>query len=217
LTSGEIVEQVIWHARRLKKNNEKLTNVVIMGMGEPFLNFDNVLSAIYRLNHKDGFSLGKRRFTVSTAGIIPGINRFAREEDQVNLAVSLHAAHDRVRSTLMPINRKYPLSDLMAACRDYIDKTHRRVSFEWALIDGVNDRPADAQELISLLRGMLCHVNLILLNPTDKYRRNASSNDAAQQFKLALDHAHIPCTIRSRRGLDIQAGCGQLAGKAKSS
>ena len=141
LTSGEIIEQVLFYARQLKESGESVTNVVVMGMGEPFHNYDATLQALDRLNNKDGFNLGARRFTISTVGLVPAIRRFAAEDRQYNLAVSLHAAEDQLRTSLLPINKKYPLNELLAACRDYVDQTRRRITFEWALIQGVNDSP----------------------------------------------------------------------------
>lgn len=211
LTSGEIVEQVIHFARRLKQQGKVVTNIVIMGMGEPFNNYDATMTAISRLNHPDGMGLGERRFTISTVGIVPGIKRFAEEHRQMNLAVSLHAANDALRSSLLPVNKAYPLADLVQACRYYIEQTNRRITFEWALIDGVNDRKQDALELASLLKGLLAHVNLILLNPTHKFTGKASTSEKARFFCQTLEASGIACTIRLRRGIDIMAGCGQLA------
>lgn len=213
LTSGEIVEQVLFYARELKKDDEVVTNIVVMGMGEPFLNYDNTLDAVDRLNDPRGYNLGARRFTISTVGLVPQIRDFAEEKRQVNLAVSLHAANDTLRSNLLPVNRKYPLSELIPACRDYVETTGRRITFEWALIDNVNDRLQDAKELAELIRGMICHVNVIPLNPTGQFTGKATSLDRARAFADALNATGIPCTIRLRRGVDIQAGCGQLAGK----
>lgn len=211
LTAGEIVEQVLHYARQLKSESKAVTNIVIMGMGEPFLNYDAVMEAVDRLNDPDGFNLGARRFTISTVGLVPMIDRFASEKRQVNLAISLHAANDELRSSLLPINKKYPLADLMRSCREYIAFTNRRITFEWALIEGVNDREQDAEELAALIKGMLCHVNIIPLNPTTKYAGQPTTRARAEKFKAVLDDAGIPCTIRLRRGIDIQAGCGQLA------
>ncbi|NMB54809.1 MAG: 23S rRNA (adenine(2503)-C(2))-methyltransferase RlmN [Leptolinea sp.] len=216
LTGGEIVEQVLYYARLLKTENEFVTNIVVMGMGEPFQNYDNTLEAIDRLNDSRGFNLGARRFTISTVGLIPAIQRFAVEKRQVNLAVSLHAANNSLRSQLLPINRKYPLEELIPVCREYIEITGRRLTFEWALIQGVNDRPQDARELVDLVRGMICHVNVIPLNPTQSFTGKATTADRARDFAAILNEAGIPCTIRLRRGIDIQAGCGQLAGKHKN-
>lgn len=213
LTSGEIVEQVLYFARLLNMEHEVLTNIVVMGMGEPFNNYDNTLAAVDRLNDQRGFNLGARRFTISTVGLVPMIQQFAAEKRQVNLAVSLHAANDPLRSSLLPINKKYPLSELIPACREYVEITGRRISFEWALIRDINDRPQDASELTELVRGMNCHINVIPLNPTGAYTGNATAISRAQEFADQLNTARIPCTIRLRRGIDIQAGCGQLAGK----
>jgi 23S rRNA (adenine2503-C2)-methyltransferase len=215
LTGGEIVEQVLYYARLLKAGNEVVTNIVVMGMGEPFQNYDNTLAAIDRLNDSRGFNLGARRFTISTVGLVPAIQRFAGEKRQINLAVSLHAANNSLRSQLLPVNRKYPLEELIPACREYIETTGRRLTFEWALIQGVNDRPQDARELVDLVHGMICHVNVIPLNPTQSFAGKATTADRAREFAAILNEAGIPCTIRLRRGIDIQAGCGQLAGKHK--
>jgi len=214
LSGGEIVTQVLHYARILRAEGREVTNIVIMGMGEPFHNYDAIMAAIDRLNDPAGLNLGARRFTISTVGLVPAIRRFAAEKRQVNLAVSLHAANDDLRSSLMPINQKYPLGDLVPACRNYVDATGRRITFEWALIQGVNDTPEQAGALASLLRGLLCHVNVIPLNPTQKYAGQGSTRQRAEAFRDRLDQAGIPCTIRLRRGIDIQAGCGQLATQA---
>ncbi len=211
LSSGEIVEQVLYYARDLQKSGKKVTNVVVMGMGEPLANYEAVLAAIDRLNDPAGMNLGARRFTISTVGLVPMIQRFAAEKRQVNLAISLHAANDSLRSSLLPINKRFPLVELMQACREYGAATGRRLTFEWALIEGVNDRVEDASELAKLVHGLLCHVNIIQLNPTHKYAGKATSRQTAELFKQTLENAGIPCTIRLRRGIDIQAGCGQLA------
>jgi 23S rRNA (adenine2503-C2)-methyltransferase len=215
LSSGEIVEQVLYYTRILQAEGEKVTNVVVMGMGEPFHNYEATLAAIDRLSHPEGLNLGARRFTISTVGLVPMIRRFANEHRQVNLAISLHAADDELRSSMLPINKKYPLEELMAACREYVERTHRRITYEWALIRDVNDTPEQAHKLASLLKGMLCHVNVIPLNPTDKFNGQATTLERARAFREILEQNGIPCTIRLRRGIDIQAGCGQLAGQAK--
>lgn len=217
LSSGEIVEQVLYFARRLQASGEHVTNVVLMGMGEPFHNYDASMQAIDRLNHPEGFNFGARRFTVSTVGLVPAIRRFSSEKRQVNLAVSLHAADDDLRSSLLPINRKYPLDVLLQACRDYVENTHRRITFEWALIQGMNDSLEQARKLSQRLEGMLCHVNIIPLNPTKRYAGQASSQHQARIFRDELERHAIPCTIRVRRGIDIQAGCGQLASQQAQS
>ena len=211
LTSGEIVEQVLFYARKLAARGERVTNIVLMGMGEPFHNYDATLAAIDRLNHPEGMKLGARRFTISTVGLIPGIERFTRERRQVNLAISLHAADDDLRSSMLPVNKRYPIADLMSAVRRYTETTHRRVTFEWALINGVNDTPEQAQRLATLLQGMLAHVNVIPLNPTEGFEGQATTPERARRFQSILETRGIPCTIRLRRGIDIQAGCGQLA------
>jgi len=211
LSSGEIVEQVIYHARQLLGQKKRVTNVVLMGMGEPFHNYDATMEAIDRLNHPAGFSLGARRFTISTVGLVPAIRRFMAEKRQVNLAISLHATDDRLRSAMLPVNKRYPISELIQACREYVDQTRRRISFEWALIQDVNDSAEQARDLARLLHGLLCHVNVIPLNPTHQYNGKATTRQRAVAFCKELESLGIPCSIRLRRGIDIQAGCGQLA------
>jgi 23S rRNA (adenine2503-C2)-methyltransferase len=215
LSSGEIVEQVVYYARLLKAEGLPVTNIVVMGMGEPFHNYEATMSAIDRLNDPAGMNLGERRFTISTVGLIPLIRRFANEKRQINLAVSLHAADDELRTSMLPINKKYPLDELFATCRDYVDATRRRITFEWALIQGVNDTPEQARRLAERVRGMLCHVNAIPLNPTQAYKGQATTRQRAEAFCAELEKVGIPCSIRLRRGIDIQAGCGQLAGSAR--
>ena len=211
LTPGEIIDQVLYFARRLRDQNEStVDNVVFMGMGEPLLNFDALWQAIEMLNSPQGFGLGARQMTISTAGIVPGIRRLSREGLQVGLAVSLHAANDNLRNMLVPINWKYPLEKLMAACRDYVESTGRRVSFEYALFEGLNDSTEHARALAKLLKGMNCHVNLIAGNPTSDAEFKASGKGAVLAFQEELQLRHIPCTLRVRRGIDIDAGCGQL-------
>lgn len=212
LSSGEIVAQVMYYARMVREQGEYVTNVVLMGMGEPFHNYDNTMAAIDRLNDPDGYNFGARRFTISTVGLVPMIRRFADEKRQVNLAISLHAADDEERSKIMPVNRKYPIAELLNACHYYVAQTGRRVTFEWALIAGVNDSEEVARRLAARLKGLLCHVNAIPLNPTIGYQGRATTRQSAAKFKGTLEQAGIPCTIRMRRGIDIQAGCGQLAG-----
>ncbi|MBE0688077.1 MAG: 23S rRNA (adenine(2503)-C(2))-methyltransferase RlmN [Anaerolineaceae bacterium] len=211
LTSGEIVEQVLYFARQLKTDDEKVTNIVLMGMGEPFHNYDATMKAIDCLGDPNGFGLGARRFTISTVGLVPMIKRFADEKRQVNLAISLHAVDDSERSSLMPVNKKYPIQDVIDACKYYIEKTNRRITFEWALIAGKNDSEQTAQKLAYLLKGLLCHVNAIPLNPTSQSTYQASDREQTIKFQKVLEKNGIPCTIRLRRGIDIQAGCGQLA------
>ena len=212
LSSGEIVAQVMYYARMLREENQAVTNIVLMGMGEPFHNYDNSMAAIDRLNDPEGYNFGARRFTISTVGLVPMIRRFADEKRQVNLAISLHAADDESRVSMLPINKKYKIEEVLDACRYYVNQTGRRITFEWALIHGVNDTPEIAKTLASRLKGLLCHVNAIPLNPTAGYHGKATDRGRAAVFKAALEQAGIRCTIRMRRGIDIQAGCGQLAG-----
>jgi len=213
LSSGEIVAQLMYYARLLHAQGEVITNVVVMGMGEPFHNYDNTMAAIDRLNDPDGYNFGARRFTISTIGLVPAIRRFAAEKRQVNLAISLHAADDALRASMLPVNKRYPIDELLEACRDYIAATGRRITFEWALVNGVNDTPEQARLLASKLKGLLCHVNAIPLNPTEGYSGKATTRQRANEFKEILTRCGVPCTIRLRRGMDILAGCGQLASR----
>src|SRR5687767_4674956 len=174
LSSGEIIAQVMYYARMLKEENEVVTNIVLMGMGEPFHNYDNTMEAIDRLNDPNGYNFGARRFTISTVGLVPQIRRFADEKRQVNLAISLHAADDAARVSMLPINKKYKIDEVLDACRYYVSQTGRRITFEWALIHGVNDSPEVAKKLASRLKGLLCHVNAIPLNPTAGYHGKAT-------------------------------------------
>jgi 23S rRNA (adenine2503-C2)-methyltransferase len=217
LSGGEIVAQVMHYARAWARSDETVTNIVLMGMGEPFHNYENSMAAIDRLNDPRGYNFGARRFTISTVGLVPQIRRFADEKRQVNLAISLHAADDASRLEMLPINKKYNIEAVLDACRYYVAQTGRRITFEWALIDGVNDTPEVARQLASRLKGLMCHVNAIPLNPTAGYAGAATSRERAVRFKAVLEQAGIPCTIRMRRGIDIQAGCGQLAGFLVSS
>ena len=280
LTAGEIVAQVLHFARVLRAEGERVTNVVLMGMGEPLLNYDASLAAIRRLIDPQGFRLGQRHITLSTVGIVPGIDRLSREKGigtpvegpagvpvgaqliapqrepptpqreppekpqqtpqrepsekpqqtpqreppekppgkplQITLAVSLHAATDDLRDQLVPINRKYPLDELFAACHRYVERTGRRISFEWALIAGVNDSTVQAEALAARLSGLRAHVNLIPLNPTPTYEGKPSPPEAIAAFTAVLDRHRIPYTLRLRRGIEIQAGCGQLRYRALS-
>jgi 23S rRNA (adenine2503-C2)-methyltransferase len=187
-----------------------VTNVVFMGMGEPLINYDNLWQAIRTLNSPDALALGARRMTVSTVGVVPRIRRFTREDLAVNLAISLHAANDTLRSRLAPLNEKYPLAALMDACREYIAVTHRRLTFEYALIAGENDSIEAADELGRLLHGMLAHVNLIPLNPVPGTGLSATPREQVRAFAAAVERHGVPCTVRIERGQDIAAACGQL-------
>jgi len=215
LSRGEIIEQVIKTAADLGQSGKKLTNVVFMGMGEPFNNYQPVMEAVRILNDSRGFGMGTRRFTISTVGLIPEIKRFTEENTQINLAISLHAADDELRSSIVPINRKYPIRELMEVCRQYLQKTNRRITFEWALIDGINDTAEQARKLSNLVGGMLAHVNIIRLNPVAHYGGKPAEEEKALIFQKILTDAGIACTIRLRRGIDIQAGCGQLASESQ--
>jgi len=225
LSAGEIVAQVIHFARDLRSaeirraeaqhrqaqiQGHLVSHVVLMGMGEPLANYAATRQAINVLIDPRGYGLGARQITLSTAGLLPGIRKLASEPWPINLAVSLHAADDDLRSQLLPVNRRYPLSELMSAVRDYVQQTGRRVTFEYALIANVNDAPAQAQQLAVLLRGVLCHVNLIPLNPTADCPLERSPRERVDAFRDLLDEAGIPTTVRMRRGIDIEAGCGQL-------
>jgi len=211
LSAGEIVAQALHCARLLRASGERLSNVVLMGMGEPLLNYDASLEAVRRLTDPSGFNLGQRHVTLSTVGVVPGIDRLAEEPLQITLAVSLHAATDELRDRLVPLNRRYPLDALFAACHRYFKRTGRRISFEWALIKGVNDSPAQAEALAARLAGLDAHVNLIPLNPTDGYQGEAPAPEAIAAFTAVLTRERIPHTVRLRRGIEIRAGCGQLS------
>ncbi len=210
LTAGEIVEQALFVARVLDGEGERLSNVVLMGMGEPFHNYDETLAAVRRLIDPAALGIGQRHITVSTVGLVPAIRRFAREGLQVRLAISLHAASDEERSRLLPVNRRYPLQDVLSAVRDYVGMTGRRVTFEWALIENENDTPEQAHQLGRLLAGILCHVNLIPLNPTSAYGGQPSNAERVNNFVRIVESYGVPATVRVRRGIDINAGCGQL-------
>jgi 23S rRNA (adenine2503-C2)-methyltransferase len=241
LSPGQMVQQVLWAAREVKRLSalppgevpgtrrvprprafpQSLTNVVFMGMGEPFNNYDAWWEAVERLHDPRGFGLGARHFTVSTVGLVPGIRHLAGEALPVNLAVSLHAGRDELRSELMPVNRAYPIRDLLEAVRDYAVGSGRRVSFEYVLLQGRNDEPAEAEVLARTLRegplqghGELYHVNLIPWNPVPGTPLHRSVRARVLAFQRTLQERAIPCTVRVERGADIGAACGQLAGRA---
>ncbi len=213
LTSYEIIEQVIYWGRVLKKKNDRISNIIFMGMGEPFLNYDNVMKAIRVLNDQDGFDIGARKISISTAGLIVEIRKLAKEDLQVNLAISLHAPTDVLRSELMPVNKRVSLKRLFAAIDYYIDLTNRKVMFEYLMIDKINDRQIDAERLAELMNRPLCMVNLIPYNPTNKYQ--PSSQKAIEVFMDILEKRGINVNQRFGFGQDIKAACGQLAGKRK--
>jgi len=187
-----------------------VNRIVLMGMGEPLANYAAVWQAIETLTDRRGYNLGARRITLSTVGLVPGIRRLAQEERPINLAVSLHAADDELRNRLVPINRRYPLVELLPALRAYVDRTRRRVTFEYALIDGLNDSRQQAQRLADRVQDVLCHINLIPLNPTPGSPLRPSPPERVAAFQHELEARGIPVTVRLRRGIDIEAGCGQL-------
>ncbi|MDH5423864.1 MAG: 23S rRNA (adenine(2503)-C(2))-methyltransferase RlmN [Gammaproteobacteria bacterium] len=219
LTSAEIVGQV-WIASRLlgenSRDDRKITNVVLMGMGEPLLNYDNVLKAITIFMHDDAYGLSKRRVTVSTSGVLPKLDLLGKDSN-VALAVSLHAVTDEIRDSLVPVNKKYPLKELMASCRRYIEnqtaKTH--ITFEYVMLNGVNDSHQDAVKLVALLRGIPAKVNLIPFNPFPDSGYDCSPMPIIKEFKELLMKSGLVATIRKTRGEDIDAACGQLVGKVK--
>ena len=211
LTTGEIVEQVVRAARRARSDGRRVSNVVFMGMGEPLANEAAVWAAVERMHGSMGLSA--RHLTISTVGVVPGIRRLAERRLPVTLAVSLHAANDALRDELVPINRRYPIEALLAACTDFLAANRRRMSFEWALIDGVNDRPSDATELAALCRRLrpAAHVNLIPLNPTPGWPTRGSPPARVAEFRDRLRTLGVNATVRRNRGTDIDAACGQLA------
>jgi 23S rRNA (adenine2503-C2)-methyltransferase len=217
LTAGEIVQQVLHFERYLSTTTDaaamghkRVSNLVFMGMGEPLANYLNLWKSIRRFHDPEGINMGARKMTVSTVGLVPMIRRFAGEDLPVNLAISLHAANDTLRGSMLPVNHRFPIAELMQACRDYIEKTNRRVSFEYTLVEGQNDSPAAARELGKLLNGMLCHVNLIPMNPVPGSAQRGSTGDRVRAFQAELTRFGIPNSVRFEKGRDIQAACGQL-------
>lgn len=210
LTAGEIVEQILAVEQ---DTGYKISNVVFMGIGEPFDNYDNVMQAIKIINNQKGLSIGARHISISTSGLVPMIYKFADEELQCTLSISLHATNDEKRSEMMPINNRYNIKELMEACRYYIEKTNKRISFEYALAKDNNDNLDDAKELVKLLKGMLCHVNLIPINKIENGKYTKSSNENIIRFRDYLNEKGITATIRRELGSDIDAACGQLRRK----
>jgi 23S rRNA (adenine2503-C2)-methyltransferase len=211
LTAGEIVAQVVHVAADLRRRGQTLRNIVLMGMGEPLHNYEATIAAMETAMDHRGLSVAPRFITLSTVGLVPGIRRLAEERRPIRLAVSLHGATDEERARLVPPARRWPLAELIAACRDYSATMRRRVFFEWALIDGQNDGPAQAHALGRLLRGLEAHVNLIPLNPTPGYDGRPANPPAVKAFQSILAEYGLPSTVRQRRGIDVAAGCGQLA------
>jgi 23S rRNA (adenine2503-C2)-methyltransferase len=211
LRPGEIVAQVRHADRALRERGEPgLRNLVLMGMGEPLHNYDAVMSALEIIADRRGLNLAPARITISTVGVVPGILRLAEEKRSYNLAVSLHGATEEERAALVPVSRRWPLAELIAACRTYATATRRRIFFEWTLIAGANDSPVQAQRLAELIAGLDAHVNLIPLNPTSGFVGGTSASAAADAFQAVLRAVGIPSTVRQRRGIDVAAGCGQL-------
>jgi 23S rRNA (adenine2503-C2)-methyltransferase len=210
LSAGEIFDQAWFFACELASRGKRITNVVFMGMGEPFHNYDAVMEAVALLNDPQGFGLGHRHITISTVGLVDKIDRFADEHLQVNLAISLHAPTEELRSRIMPVNRRFPLAELMAACGRYVRKTNRKIFFEYVMLAGVNDDAACAYELARLMRGNLYHVNLIPYNATPDGEFGATANARIWEFAAILDAAGVPVTVRQNMGRDIAAACGQL-------
>jgi 23S rRNA (adenine2503-C2)-methyltransferase len=221
LTPGEIIDQVLYFARYLKdqsgksknaggKPAERVSNIVFMGMGEPLANYEALWQAIETLNAPECFGLGARNMVISTAGLAPQIKRLSKEKLQVGLAVSLHASDNKLRDRLVPVNRKYPLEELIQACQEYGRITGRRLSFEYILFNGINDSPAQARALAALIRGIKCHINLIPANLTSDTTFRPPPRRTVLAFEEELKQSHINVTLRERRGQDIAAGCGQL-------
>lgn len=214
LRPDEIVGQVVHVSRVLASRGERLRNVVLMGMGEPLHNYDAVMHALEIVSDPRGLAVSAGRITVNTVGIVPAILRMADERRPYCLGVSLHGGTDAERTALVPVGQRWPLDELIAACRTYAAQTDRKIFFAWTLIDGVNDTPAHASRLAMLLEGLPAHVNLIRLNATTGYEGRDTAEAAADLFRATIQSAGIPCTIRQRRGIDVAAGCGQLAGRA---
>lgn len=211
LSAGEMVGECLLIDQYLRPNLERLSHVVVMGTGEPFDNYDNVMDFIRIINDDHAMEIGARHITVSTCGILDKIRRYGKEGLQINLAVSLHASNEETRRLLMPIARGYKMEELIAACRDYVEESGRRITFEYILIDGLNDSDENAYELAKLLKGILCYVNLIPLNPVKEKPFKRSKR--AYRFRDILNARGIKCTVRKEFGTDIDAACGQLRAK----
>lgn len=212
LTAGEISGQLL--AIR-KDTGERISNIVLMGMGEPLDNFDNVLKFMENVNNPQGLNIGYRHISLSTCGLVDRIKELADKKLQITLSISLHATNDEKRSEIMPINRKYNIKALLDACRYYIDKTNRRISFEYTLISGVNDTENEARALLKLVSGMLCHINLIPVNEVKETGFKASNRQSVEKFRRILEDGGISATVRREMGADIRAACGQLRAEAE--
>lgn len=210
LTAGEILNQVIFAQKDI---GERISNIVMMGIGEPLDNFDNVIKFLHNVNHEKGLNIGYRHISLSTCGLVPKIYQLAKENMPITLSVSLHAPNNEIRNSIMPVNKSYPIEELIKACRDYIKTTTRRISFEYSLISGVNDSEKDAEELARLLKGMLCHVNLIPVNKIEEREYHKGNKKEIRAFCERLVSLGINATVRRELGSDIQASCGQLRKK----
>lgn len=215
LEAGEIIAQVIFWQRKLASINSRVSNVVVMGIGEPFNNYQNTLSFINVINDKEGLGIGARHITVSTSGIVPKIYELAKYPKQVNLAISLHAANDKTRSEIMKINDAYPINQLMAAVDEYIAVTNRRVSFEYIMLKGINDSTADAKQLAALVFGKNCHINLIPYNSVEENSYQGTDEQTVSNFVRVLETNNIQVSVRRSNGEDIDGACGQLRHKEK--
>lgn len=215
LTSGEMVAQVLYVQRELDENKERVSHVVIMGTGEPFDNYENVMAFMHTINHDKGLAIGARHITVSTCGIVDKIRRFAHEKVQYNLAISLHAPNDELRNRLMPINRAWPLKELLEAIHEYADLNNRRITFEYILLKDINDSEEHVHQLATLIRGLNAYVNLIPYNVVDEHGFKGVSFPNAMQFYDRLVKAGVKCTLRQEHGADIDAACGQLRAKVQ--
>nr|WP_150959708.1 23S rRNA (adenine(2503)-C(2))-methyltransferase RlmN [Aneurinibacillus sp. XH2] len=214
LAPGEIVAQIVKAQQLLDAVGERVSSIVIMGIGEPFENYDAMMTFLRIMTHNKGLNIGQRHITVSTSGIVPHIYRFADEETQICLAISIHAPNDALRSKLMPVNRRYPFADLIEACKYYVNKTGRRLTFEYALMGGVNDQPEHAEELAQVLQEIpLCHVNLIPVNHVVERKFVRTPREDIFAFQRILEKHKINTTIRREQGSDIAAACGQLRAK----
>ena len=215
LSAAEIFDQARFFAGELAQRAKRITNVVFMGMGEPFHNYEAVMGAVALLNDPQGFGLGHRHITISTVGLVDKIDAFTKEDVQVNLAISLHAPTDELRSGLMPVNRRYPLQELMAACERYVAATRRKIFFEYVMLAGINDDSACAKALAKLMRGRLYHVNLIPYNATPDGAFEATTDARIWKFAKILDDARVTVTVRQNMGRDITAACGQLQAESQ--
>lgn len=214
LSAGEIIAQVVKAQQLLDQTDERVSSIVVMGIGEPFENYDALMNFLKVIIHPKGLNIGQRHITVSTSGIVPNIYRFADENTQINLAISIHAPNDALRTKLMPVNRKYPFADLIEACKYYVAKTGRRITFEYALMGGVNDQREHAEELAEVLQQLpMSHVNLIPVNFVQERKFVRTSRDDIFTFQRTLEKSKINATIRREQGSDIAAACGQLRAK----